>query len=98
MQEPLGIRRSLTDLQTAYDAGDKLPLETVMRAWKGIKELPPEHPNSFFSLGGFHGEPFRGPGDQDNSRHGAKDPSPINFPPLVFAVPPPGSVQASNYY
>lgn len=67
MQEPLGIRRSLTDLQTAYDAGDKLPLETVMRAWKGIKELPPEHPNSFFSLGGFHGEPFRGPGATDGA-------------------------------
>jgi len=33
-----------------------------MRAWKGIKELPPENPKSFFMLAGFHGEPFRGAG------------------------------------
>ena len=33
-----------------------------MRAWKGIQELPPTDPHSFFVLGGFHGEPFRGPG------------------------------------
>ena len=33
-----------------------------MRAWKAIKELPPEDPRSFFMLGGYHGEPFRGAG------------------------------------
>ena len=33
-----------------------------MRAWKGIKELSPDDPNSFFMLGGYHGEPFRGAG------------------------------------
>ncbi|TCW84483.1 tyrosinase [Burkholderia sp. SRS-46] len=33
-----------------------------MRAWKGIKALPPDDPNSFFMIGGFHGEPFRGAG------------------------------------
>jgi tyrosinase len=33
-----------------------------MRAWKGIKELPPDDPNSFFVIGGYHGEPFRGAG------------------------------------
>lgn len=33
-----------------------------MRAWKGIKELPPGDPRSFFVLGGYHGEPFRGAG------------------------------------
>jgi tyrosinase len=62
MSKPLGIRRSLSDLQAAYDAGDTVPLQNLMRAWKGIKELPPNDPNSFFMLGGFHGEPFRGPG------------------------------------
>jgi tyrosinase len=67
MSKPLAIRRSLTDLQTAYDKGDKVPLETLMRAWKGIKELPPSEPNSFFMLGGFHGEPFRGPGETDGA-------------------------------
>jgi tyrosinase len=33
-----------------------------MRAWKGIKELSPDDPRSFFVLGGYHGEPFRGAG------------------------------------
>lgn len=37
-----------------------------MRAWKGIKELPPDDPHSFFILGGFHGEPFRGQGATDH--------------------------------
>ena len=36
-----------------------------MRAWKGIKDLPPEDTNSFFLIGGFHGEPFRGKGEVD---------------------------------
>jgi tyrosinase len=56
------VRVSITDLQTAYEKGNKAPLEDVMRAWKGIKELPATDPNSFFMLGGFHGEPFRGAG------------------------------------
>jgi tyrosinase len=60
-----GIRRSLTDLQQEYDNGNKVPLETLMRAWKGIKELPPDDPNSFFTIGGYHGEPFRGKGEFD---------------------------------
>ncbi|WP_404333938.1 tyrosinase family protein [Sphingomonas sp. MMS12-HWE2-04] len=61
-----GIRRSLTDIQADYDQGNKAELEALMRAWKGIKELPPGDPNSFFDLGGFHGEPFRGPGAYAN--------------------------------
>ena len=36
-----------------------------MRAWKGIKELPAEDLQSFFVLGGYHGEPFRGKGSLD---------------------------------
>jgi tyrosinase len=58
----LRVRRSLTDLQTAYEAGDKKPLEDLMRAWQAIKALPPDDPNSFFMIGGYHGEPFRGAG------------------------------------
>ncbi len=58
----LRVRRSIKELQDAYEAGDKKPLESLMRAWKGIKELPPDDPRSFFMLGGFHGEPFRGAG------------------------------------
>lgn len=56
------VRRSIEDLQIAYERGDKKPLETVMRAWKGIKDLPPDNPDSFFVIGGYHGEPFRGAG------------------------------------
>ena len=58
----LRIRRSITELQDEYTKGNKKPLEDVMRAWKGIKELPPDDPRSFFKLGGYHGEPFRGAG------------------------------------
>lgn len=57
-----GVRRSISDIQADYDAGNKEPLEKLMRAWKGMKEKSPDDPNSFFMLGGFHGEPFRGPG------------------------------------
>lgn len=56
------VRRSLLDLQSEYENGNKLPLETVMRAWKGIKELPPTDPDSYFVIAGYHGEPFRGAG------------------------------------
>ena len=58
----LRIRRSLQEVQRDYANGNKKPLEDLMRAWKGIKELPPNHPMSFFRLGGYHGEPFRGAG------------------------------------
>lgn len=54
----LRVRRSIFDLQTAYDEGDKKPLEDLIRAWKGIQELPPTDKRSFFILGGYHGEPF----------------------------------------
>jgi tyrosinase len=59
---PPRVRRSLTDLQDAYVNGDQKPLEDLMRAWKGIKQLPPTDLRSFFVLGGYHGEPFRGAG------------------------------------
>lgn len=58
----LRIRHNIITLQEAYEQGNKEPLETLMRAWKGIKELPTSDPNSFFMIGGFHGEPFRGAG------------------------------------
>lgn len=58
----LKVRRSILELQNEYEKGNKKPLEDVMRAWKGIKELPPNDPRSFFKLGGYHGEPFRGAG------------------------------------
>lgn len=56
------VRRSIQDLQNDYNSGNKKPLEGLMRAWKGIKDLPLDNPNSFFVIGGYHGEPFRGAG------------------------------------
>lgn len=67
---PLRIRRSISELQAAYEKGDKKPLEDLMRAWKGVKELPYDDPRSFFMLGGYHGEPFRGPGTTDSAYWG----------------------------
>jgi tyrosinase len=58
----LRVRRSLLELQDEYTAGNKKPLEDLMRAWKAVKELPADNPHSFFTLGGYHGEPFRGAG------------------------------------
>jgi len=58
----LRVRRSIQDIQDEYTAGNKKPLEDLMRAWKRIKELPADDPRSFFTLGGYHGEPFRGAG------------------------------------
>jgi tyrosinase len=58
----LRVRPSLEELGNEYKNGNKKPLEDLMRAWKGMKELPPGDPRSFYVLGGYHGEPFRGAG------------------------------------
>jgi tyrosinase len=55
----LRVRRSIRAMQVEYESGNKKPMEDLMRAWIGIKELAPSDPRSFFSLGGFHGEPFQ---------------------------------------
>ncbi len=61
---PLRVRRSLAELQDDYKNGKPEQLEQLMRAWKGITDptLDPDDPYSFFVLGGYHGEPFRGAG------------------------------------
>jgi len=69
-KKPIRVRKSLQELQDEYLKGDKKPLEDLMRAWKGIKELPPGNPRSFFVLGGYHGEPFRGAGWGNSSYWG----------------------------
>ncbi|MGS0743191.1 tyrosinase family protein, partial [Glaciimonas sp. GG7] len=58
----LRVRQSIQILQDDYSKGHKKSLEDLMRAWKGIKELPADNLRSFFVLGGYHGEPFRGAG------------------------------------
>jgi tyrosinase len=38
-----------------------------VRAWIGIQNLPPTDPYSFFTIGGYHGEPFVGIGATNNT-------------------------------
>jgi tyrosinase len=60
------VRYSLQHVQYLYDSGeDRLQLENLIRAYRGIQALPPDDPNSFFQICGFHGLPFRGPGETD---------------------------------
>jgi tyrosinase len=66
----LKVRRSILEIQKDYENGNKKPLEDLMHAWHGIKVLPHDNPNSFFVLGGFHGEPFRGKGVTDEAYWG----------------------------
>jgi tyrosinase len=65
---PSRIRRSLQSLVYDYDNGvDKVPLEKLIRAWKHIQDLPFTDRNSFFVIGGYHGEPFHGAGASNSS-------------------------------
>jgi tyrosinase len=59
MSNGVNIRMSIQELLDAYDAGKTEPLENLVAAWKGIQDLPYDDPNSFFVLGGYHGEPFQ---------------------------------------
>ena len=60
------VRPSLHYLQHLYDSGEnRSSLENLIRAFRGIQELPPDDPNSFFHIAGFHGLPYRGPGTTD---------------------------------
>ncbi|EFY86006.1 hypothetical protein J3458_021199 [Metarhizium acridum] len=64
----LRIRQSIQHIQYLYDSNtDRSVLEKLIKAWRGIQALPPYHPNSYFRIGGFHGEPFRGPGVSDTN-------------------------------
>jgi hypothetical protein len=64
------VPRYIQELQDYYARGNKGRLDTLMRAWNGIKELPSDAPRSFFALGGLQGEPFRGPGATDPAYRG----------------------------
>jgi len=39
---------------------DPVKLNAFLRAFKKIQELPPDNPNSFWVIAGYHGEPFEG--------------------------------------
>ena len=57
----IATRYSVRELQEMKNNGNARPLDSLVMAWKGIKELPYTDKNSFFMLGGYHGEPFEGP-------------------------------------
>lgn len=55
--QTLRIRRSIQELQNDYTSGQTEPLEKLWRAWIGMKARPPDDPQSFFVIGGYHGAP-----------------------------------------
>ncbi|BAV06613.1 tyrosinase [Filimonas lacunae] len=57
-----GVRRSILEIQREYELGTSNELEKVVTAWAYIKALPATDLNSFFCIGGYHGEPFAGEG------------------------------------
>jgi len=68
MENPaqLKVRRSIQNIDDEFKSGkDTKTLEKLMIAWQFIKALPASDPNSFMTLGGFHGEPFAGRGSYD---------------------------------
>eukprot|EP01113_Clastostelium_recurvatum_P044768 TRINITY_DN7595_c0_g1_i4.p1 TRINITY_DN7595_c0_g1~~TRINITY_DN7595_c0_g1_i4.p1 ORF type:complete len:620 (+),score=157.56 TRINITY_DN7595_c0_g1_i4:104-1963(+) len=56
-------RRSLWEVLNAWDDGtDTQTLDTFIMAWEGITgaKMDPNHPDSFFTIAGYHGQPFGG--------------------------------------
>lgn len=49
------VRRNIRSLS-------KWEQDDVVKAFAGIQALPPSDPNSYFTIAGYHGEPFRGAG------------------------------------
>lgn len=60
-------RQSIQVLLDEHDKGNTAPLENLIIAFRKIQALPPDNPDSFESIAGYHGEPFT-----------EKPPSPIN--------------------
>lgn len=52
------VRRSLQELVSLYDNGNRTELENLVRAFRVIQSLPPDNQDSFFVIAGYHGEPF----------------------------------------
>lgn len=66
----LRVRKSIQHIYNDFKSGkDTATLEKLMVAWQFMKALPPSDPNSFMTLGGFHGEPFAGRGSYDAANY-----------------------------
>lgn len=63
--QKIAIRHSVRELQEMKSEGNSEPLDNLVKAWKGIKDLPYNNNQSFFMLGGYHGEPFEGSHQED---------------------------------
>jgi tyrosinase len=60
------VRHSIQYIQYLYNSNeDRSKLENLIRAFRGIQDLPPHDPKSFFYIAGLHGLPYRGPGAKD---------------------------------
>ncbi|CEI60317.1 Tyrosinase [Fusarium venenatum] len=59
------VRRSLQELVSLYDKGDRTQLENLVRAFRKIQALETEHLDSFYKIAGYHGEPFEGEDPSD---------------------------------
>jgi tyrosinase len=66
MTSNIRIRKNIRDLEDDYYSGNNLkPLEDLIRAFYTIQQIPPngsDADKSFFTIAGYHGEPFRGAG------------------------------------
>ena len=59
------IRKSLQEIENDFKQGNRIELDNLIRAFRGIHRKDPLDPKSFFAIAGFHGEPFRGEGATD---------------------------------
>ncbi|KAK0642875.1 hypothetical protein B0T16DRAFT_414886 [Cercophora newfieldiana] len=62
------VRPSLQSVVNKYDTKeDPSILENLIRAFRRIQKLSPDDPDSFFTIAGYHGEPFvaEDPGNED---------------------------------
>ena len=65
MATPRGfrVRRAFRDVEndhTNWKSDKPSELDVLIAAFQGIQALPPDDPNSFFMIAGYHGAPFRG--------------------------------------
>ncbi|CAN0157806.1 unnamed protein product [Ascophyllum nodosum] len=51
-------RYSLRQLEKWATEGHRKPLDDLLRAWRGIQQLPVDDPNSFWVIAGYHGIPL----------------------------------------
>lgn len=52
-------RLSLQEVVQKYDTKEDVSiLENLIRAFRKIQRLPPTDPDSWFTIAGYHGEPF----------------------------------------